>query len=230
MRIAKELAANDGRIAHGVYDAVNFGAPQNRQRLIIATPTIIKRLNESPISQRVSVRDAFAREGITIPKESTHIKNTSRITDGTALRPITGHSFTCCAARALSWCTAAGDTVQSMKPQHTRVLMGLPQGFALSGKQRIDQRVLGNGVVYGLAKAIALAAMGRPIPPASPVTATEASRLAVEQRVPPLSSAHNKRKVHFPCMCEELETRVVRLERKLLKLLSSSKRPRRASD
>ena len=52
-----------------------------------------------------------------------------------------------------------------------RQVWASPRSFALSGKQRVDQRVLGNGVAHGLAEAIALAAMGKPLRPASTVSA-----------------------------------------------------------
>tara|TARA_B100000768_G_C11004484_1_gene259354 strand:+ start:75 stop:203 length:129 start_codon:yes stop_codon:yes gene_type:complete len=35
-------------------------------------------------------------------------------------------------ARRLSFCNAAGQTVLSMRPEHTRVLMGLPNAFKLT--------------------------------------------------------------------------------------------------
>ena len=212
LRIAKESAEEDDRISHGVYDAINFGAPQNRQRLIIATQGIIKRLNEAPISRRLSVLDAFRNAGVSIPKGGTHMKNSSLLTEGTSLRPITGPAFTCCASRALSWCTSTGETVMSMKPIHTHVLMGLPTTFTLSGKQRIDQRVLGNGVAYGLARAIALAAMEKPIP-AERGRGDESTSLVLARK--------GKERIH--CLCDELEARLVRVEHRL-QLLSRKRR------
>ena len=60
--------------------------------------------------------------------------------------------------RALSWCSANGTTVYSMKPAETRVLMGLDSAFKLVGGQRVEQRVLGNGVAFQVARAVAVAA------------------------------------------------------------------------
>ena len=51
--------------------------------------------------------------------------------------------------------------------------MGLPNAFRLTGKQCVDQPVLGNGVAFGLARAIALAAMGRVITPLTPPPAAK---------------------------------------------------------
>ena len=173
LKFAKgQAAAAPTRIAYGIYDAVNFGAAQTRVRLILATPAIIRRLNEAPASARVSIEDAFRAAGVAIPAGATHIRNSSPSKDGSNIRPIQGPAFTCCASRALSFCNAAGQTVISMRPEHTRVLMGLPNdAFMLSGKQCVDQPVLGNGVVFGLARAIALAAMGREITPLTPAPA-----------------------------------------------------------
>ena len=169
LALAKAQAtANPARVAYGIYDSVNFGAAQTRVRLIIATPAIIRRLNEAPASARVSVEDAFRAAGVALPAGATHVRNSSPSKDGSNIRPIQGPAFTCCASRALTFCNAAGQTVLSMRPEHTRVLMGLPNAFQLSGKQCVDQPVLGNGVVFGLARAIALAAMGREITPLTP--------------------------------------------------------------
>ena len=163
--IAEQLAAaQPERVAFGIYDSQYFSTPQTRVRLIISNPQIIKRLNEAPASARVSVGDAFRAAGVSIPAGATHIKNSSPITEGTNIRPIQGASFTCCASRALSWCDHAAATIKSMVPTDTRVLMGCPT-IVLSGKQRIDQTVVGNGVRSGLARAIALAAMDKAITP-----------------------------------------------------------------
>ena len=171
--VKAQAAANPIRVAYGVYNAINFGAAQTRVRLIIATPAIIRRLNEAPVSARISVQDAFRAAGVAIPPGATHVRNSSPSKDGSNIRPIQGPAFTCCASRALSFCNAAGQTVLSMRPEHTRVLMGLPNAFRLTGKQCVDQPVLGNGVAFGLARAIALAAMGRVITPLTPPPAAK---------------------------------------------------------
>ena len=133
LALAKEMVVEQPEvIKFGVYDAINFSAPQSRVRLIISTPQIIKRLNEAPASARVSVEDAFNAERVELPPGATHLKNSSPVVDGSNVRPIQGPAFTCCASRALSFCDSAGRTVVSMKPSHTRVLMGLPS-FKLSG-------------------------------------------------------------------------------------------------
>lgn len=212
--IAKGLAAaQPGRVAFGVYDSQNFSTPQTRVRLIISTPQIVKRLNEAPVSTRVSVEDAFCAAGVLIPSGATHIKNSSPITDGTNIRPIQGASFTCCASRALSWCNHSASTIKSMVPADTRVLMGCPT-LVLSGKQRVDQKVLGNGVCFGLARAIALAAMDKAIIPlAYPPVISHALEPIVSTPLKRPRDAQSD--VSETCYCHELEARLLRVERRL---------------
>ena len=220
-RLAQKMAAElPGRVAFGVYDGVNFSCPQNRVRLVLSTPETIKRLNEAPGCGRVSMEEAFRRAGVPLPTGSSHVKNSSPLKEGTALRPLTGPSFTCCASRALSFCDATGTTVLSMRPEHTRTLMGLPTTFKLTGVQRIDQRVLGNGLCYGLARAICLAAQGLEITPLF-----QTPTLQPKATPTPRQSAPRKRSIDnsdddmdHTHMCKELEARVIRLEHRLLKL------------
>jgi hypothetical protein len=212
--IAKELAAaQPDRVAFGVYDSQNFSTPQTRVRLIISTPQIIRCMNEAPASAHVSVEEAFRAAGVPIPAGATHLKNSSPITDGTKIRPIQGASFTCCASRALSWCSKSATTIKSMVPADTRVLMGC-SSLKLSGKQRIDQRVLGNGVCFGLARAVALAAMGKPILPLIALTHTHPE---APRKRPPDSGTEER------CFCDELETRLMRVERRLSQLKKRSR-------
>ena len=226
-RLAQKMAAElPGNVAFGVYDAINFGAPQNRVRLVLSTPEIIRRINEAPACERMSMEAAFRTAGIVLPAGTTHVKNSSPLKEGTALRPLTGPAFTCCASRALSFCDATAATVLSMRPEHTRALMGLPNTFKLSGVQRIDQRVLGNGLCYGLAHALCLAAQGREIPPLY-----QASTLQPKATPTPRQGAPRKRSIDksdddidHTHICKELETRVIRLEHRLLKLQKQLRR------
>jgi hypothetical protein len=88
------------------------------------------------------------------------------------------------------------------------VLMGLPTSFALSGKQRVDQRVLGNGVVFGLSRAIALAAMGLHIEPLQ----------SYGEAWPP-----RKRTTDDHCS-DDLEARLRRVERRLARVCAFQRR------
>lgn len=203
-----QAAAAPTRIAYGIYDAINFGAAQTRVRLILATPSIIRRLNEAAASARVSIQDAFRAAGVAIPKGATHVRNSSPSKDGSNIRPIQGPAFTCCASRALTFCNAAGQTVLSMRPEHTRILMGLPNAFKLSGKQCVDQPVLGNGVVFGLARAIALAAMGREVTPLTPAP-------AAPPMAPPAAKKRDRDNAGDCDECSELRAKLQRDERRI---------------
>ena len=142
-----------GRLSYLQVEAADLGTPQTRLRYIIGPPKLIARLNAQPTVARVSVRAAFKAQNIDVP--STHVKNSNK---ASKLRSVDDVAFTCCASRALSWCSADGTTVYSMKPSETRVLMGLDSAFKLVGGQRVEQRVLGNGVAFQVARAVAMAA------------------------------------------------------------------------
>eukprot|EP00966_Prymnesium_polylepis_P189150 4382227-Prymnesium_polylepis.6 len=91
LAIAEQMAAARPRkVAYGVYDAVNFGCAQNRVRLIVATPAVVRRLNEATSSPRISIEDAFRSNGTLIPAGTTHVKNSSTVVNGTNVRPIQG--------------------------------------------------------------------------------------------------------------------------------------------
>jgi hypothetical protein len=224
--LAQKMATElPDRVAFGVYDGVNFGAPQNRVRLVLSTPKIIKRLNEAPACGRVSMDDAFRTAGIVLPSGATHVKNSSPLKEGTALRPLTGPAFTCCASRALSFCDATAATVLSMRPEHTRALMGLPNSFKLSGVQRIDQRVLGNGLCYGLARALCLAAQGLEITPLFQTPSTLQPKVTTSRPSRKRTRGEDSDgDTATHCMCKELEARVIRLEHRLLKLQKQLRR------
>ena len=60
-----EYASNfPGRVAFASLDAADFGAAQSRIRLIAGPPKLIKLLQEMPSARRVSVREAFALQGL----------------------------------------------------------------------------------------------------------------------------------------------------------------------
>jgi len=145
-------------------DAQMVGDPQTRRRLIIGPCELIAAIKTAPPCRIVSVKEAFERANTPIPPGSTHTKNASRSNgDGSNIRPIGHPSFTVCAARANSFCKADGTTVQSMKSHHSRILMGLDGNFLLRGKAVDTQRILGNGICFNVGRAIALAAMKKPI-------------------------------------------------------------------
>ena len=157
-------------------DAQAVGDPQTRKRIIIGPRRLITAIKTAPPCRIVSVKDAFDRENVKIPPGATHTKNASKSNgNGSNIRPIGHPSFTVCAARANSFCTADGATVQSMKSQHSRVLMGFDENFILRGKAANTQQILGNGICYNVGRVIALASMQKPITFSAQMTGSSSS-------------------------------------------------------
>ena len=159
----KEKHKTDGLFDSTELDSQDFGDPQSRRRLILGPKWLIDALRAAPTTPVVSVREAYKRAKMPIPSGATHTKNASTSKDGSNVRPLERPSFTVCAARANSFCRSDGQTVKSMSSEQSRVLMGLDSSFELRGKAVDSQRVLGNGVTFNVARAIALAAQKRAI-------------------------------------------------------------------
>ena len=155
--MAELVAAHSDRVAYGVFDSADFGAPQNRLRLIAGPPRLIRMLQGIPCARRVSVRDAFSRAGEELP--AGYCKNQTRSqSGGPTMRPVETQSFTVCAGHALTWCDARGGTVRVMTARDSATLMGFPSTWALPKGSRAAQRAVGNAVCVALSKAIVLAA------------------------------------------------------------------------
>jgi DNA (cytosine-5)-methyltransferase 1 len=155
--MAELVAAHPERVAYGVFDSADFGAPQNRLRLIAGPPRLIRMLQGIPCARRVSVRDAFSRAGEELP--AGYCKNQTRSqSGGPTMRTVETQSFTVCAGHALTWCDAEGSTVRVMTARDSATLMGFPSTWALPKGSRAAQRAVGNAVCVALSKAIVLAA------------------------------------------------------------------------
>jgi hypothetical protein len=155
-----ELAAADPeRVAWGVFDSADFGAPQSRRRLIAGPPELIRMLVQGiPSARRVSMRDAFDKEGVQLP--AVYCKNQTRSQNGgPTMRGVETQSFTVCAGHPLTWCDANGKTVRVMTARDGAVLMGFPSTWALPRGSRAAQRAVGNAVCVALSKSIVLAAI-----------------------------------------------------------------------
>ena len=157
-----------GRVGFATLDAAEFGAAQTRIRLIAAPPKLIKLLQEMPSARRVSVREAFANDGLEVP--ATHFKNQTRNRDGTAcVRSVEEQSFTVCASHALTWCDREGKTHKVMTARESAVLMGFGSEWRLPKGSRNAQRGVGNALCVAMSKAIVQAAVAlRTGAPAAP--------------------------------------------------------------
>ena len=168
--LAEYAARFPGRVGFATLDAAEFGAAQTRIRLIAAPPKLIKLLQEMPSARRVSVRQAFANDGLEVP--ATHFKNQTRNRDGTpCVRSVEAQSFTVCASHALTWCDREGKTHKVMTACESAVLMGFGRAWRLPKGSRNAQRAVGNALCVAMSKAIMQAAValctGTPIPTAS---------------------------------------------------------------
>ena len=107
-----ELAAKyPDKVAFGLFESAEFGAPQRRVRMIAGPPKLIRMLQAIPVTRQVSIREAFQRAGREVT--ATHCKNQTRDRYGVpAVRAIETTSFTVCASHALTWCDAQGKTVR----------------------------------------------------------------------------------------------------------------------
>ena len=155
----EQVEANPGRFSYHEVECSDYGVPQTRRRLIAGSPEMILRLKEMPVSNRVSVSDAFGGK-----PPAPCIKNTtSRGPDGVArcLRPCTQPAFTVCGARSLSWADRDGNTVRCMPAAELAVLQTLPRGWILPKRTRAATLAVGNAVPSKLAASIMRAAAGQ---------------------------------------------------------------------
>ena len=152
------VAAHPKRVAFGVFDSADFGAPQSRLRLIAGPPKLIRMLHSIPCARHVSVRDAFETAGEELP--AAYCKNQTRSqSGGPTMRRVETQSFTVCAGHALTWCDADGKTVSVMTARDSAILMGFPLTYTLPKGSRAAQRAVGNAMCVALSKAIVLAAI-----------------------------------------------------------------------
>jgi hypothetical protein len=151
------VAAHPDRVAFGVFDSADFGAPQNRLRLI-AGPPKQSRLLQIPCARHGAGRDAFKKAGTELPAPCCKNQTRSQ-SGGPTMRRVETQSFTVCAGHALTWCDADGKTVSVMTARHSAILMGFPLTWALPKGSRAAQRAVGNSMCVALSKAIVLAAI-----------------------------------------------------------------------
>ena len=132
-----------------------------------------------PSSRRVSVREAFASNGLEVP--APYLKNQTRGRDGEPCRrSVEEQSFTICASHALTWATRDGETVKTMSARDSAVLMGFGEAWRLPKGSRAAKKAVGNAMCVPMSRAIMHAAIcletGQPLPlaPAAPVQIPEA--------------------------------------------------------
>ena len=198
-----ELAAKyPDKVAFGLFDSAEFGAPQRRVRMIAGPPKLISMLQAIPVSRQVSVREAFERAGREVA--ATHSKNQTRNRYGVpAVRAVETTSFTVCAAHALTWCDAEGKTVRTMSAAESAVLMGFPKNWLLPDNSKAAQAAVGNAMCVSLARAIVEAA----------IATHRGETMVVPRALPP--SPPKKRPPTEAQLYRRLRRRITRLEGRL---------------
>ena len=137
-------------VGWAVFDCADFGCPQNRQRLIAGPPAMIRKLQESPVERRISVREAFERAELTTP--SAFFKNNTTNRDKTACtRSIEECAFTVCAGHGLTWAAdREGNTVSVMTARQSALLQGFPLTWTIPSGSSTGQRAVGTNVPSNL--------------------------------------------------------------------------------
>jgi site-specific DNA-cytosine methylase len=151
--VAQEYAAlYPSLIAFGTFDSADFDTPQNRLRLIISNPNMIRLLKETPVT-RLTVANAFKNAGLALP--GTHIKSNTNNRDGTpCMRSVHQQSFTVTSSHPLTWADAHGTTVRCLNVHESAILMGFTPTWKLPAGSRLGIHAVGNAVPPPMATAI----------------------------------------------------------------------------
>jgi site-specific DNA-cytosine methylase len=184
--VAELARQHPDRVAHLTLDAADYGVGSNRVRLIASTPAVIRALKEMPV-QRVSVAEALAAAGLSLPAE--YLKSNTSNRDGTpCVRSTQQPTFTITASHPLIWCTRAGATVRCLTVAESAALRGFPPDWKLPLGSRAGLRAVGNAVPPPLARAVMSCAVAaaRSAPP-------PAQEPAPPEPAPPVPLEHERR-------------------------------------
>lgn len=134
-----------------------FGVPQRRTRLIIARPSVIKRLRDCIVKPNlVTMKEAFATRGLAMP--GSDIKGaTTNASGNPCMRKLNDQSIVCVASRPPHFLRSSGKWTAATADE-IKVLMDLPAAMPVPSDKRGQARVLGNAIPGGLSKAILAAA------------------------------------------------------------------------
>ena len=155
--VAELARQHPTRVAYVVLDAADYGVPSNRSRLIASVPEVIRMLKEMPV-RRVSVADAFATAGLSLPAQFLKSNTTNR--DGApCVRSVQQPAFTVTASHPLIWSDRSGLTVRCATVEESAVLMGFAPEWKLPSGSRAGLRAVGNAVPPPLAAAVMRAAV-----------------------------------------------------------------------
>jgi len=138
-----------------VFDFCHFGVPQHRKRILAGTPSLIAKMRRAR-KQRRSAQEFIAEPKGThlrnnalygnMPKNGTK-KDRKKYSKDELVLPITGPSYTVCAAQSLRWATPYTNTPLIWLTAHESArLQAFPERYKLHKNNKISQTGVGNAV------------------------------------------------------------------------------------
>jgi site-specific DNA-cytosine methylase len=148
--LVKEYATRfPAAIAYDVLDAVSYGCPSERRRLIVSSPAVMKDLKGRTAVEYVSPKQAFEEHEIVPASGFYRNGNVSCVP-----RPLNRPGFTVTASHPLVFCNADRSLVKCMTPAESAALVGLPKEWKLPEGVGKAQRAVGNVISPLLSRAI----------------------------------------------------------------------------
>lgn len=153
--LVKGLAdANPQKIAFDTLDAVSYGSPSERRRLIVTSPGMLKALKGRTTTEYISPKYAFTNAGVT-PASDFYRNGNVNCEPRSVARPC----FTVTASHPLVWCNQDRSLVRCMTAAESAVLVGFPTSWELPKGSGAAQRAVGNVVPPPFARAIVESAL-----------------------------------------------------------------------
>jgi DNA (cytosine-5)-methyltransferase 1 len=143
-----------------VVDAVDFGVPQNRRRVIAGSPFLIANLRSPALKRKRCVRDVmpdppreFIRNNLySRPDDKTHEYYAVPLKD--QLRSVDEPSYTILATGHKRWSDAHGNVLRHLTAAEGALIQSFPPGYPLPWDPFIALIGVGNAVPPLLAKAL----------------------------------------------------------------------------
>ena len=145
------------QVAFDILDAVAYGCPSERRRIIVSSPAILKDLKGRTTIDYVSPKSALTNAGI-VPASNFYRNGNVSCEPRSIARPC----FTVTASHPLVWCNRDRSLVRCMTAAESAVLVGLPSKWELPNGSGAAQRATGNVVSPNLAEAIVRCALALP--------------------------------------------------------------------
>ena len=136
-------------VAFDVLDAVSYGCPSERRRLIASSPSILQDIKSSVSVEFRPPKRAFDEAGIAPASDFYRNGNVS-----CAPRPISRPGFTVTASHPLVFCRPDRSLVRCMIPAESAALVGFPREWVLPLGVGAAQRAVGNAISPTMSRAI----------------------------------------------------------------------------